>query len=145
MCEGRAILPSVPHQTTKTMPLKVLRESYRELQEEYALQCDIGNGSSYVFDCDKDGNVEKLIHPDSVSNYEKCVSGQIKTIRPPYVKDWSRWVTHPMVCECHCGQELPMYHDYEGIVYCNCGKMFNTAGQELRPRSQWEERYDDDY
>jgi len=126
------------------MPLKVLRESYRELQEEYALEFEVGEGSWLSFPCDKDGNVKPLT-PEGLSNYEKCMSGEIKTTEPPYVKDWSRWVTHPKVCECHCGQELPMYHDSEGMVYCGCGKTFNTSGQELRPRSEWEERYDDDY
>lgn len=127
-----------------TPMLKTIKESYQELHTAYEIQFDIGGGRAYSFPCDKDGNVESL-PPEAVENYKKCMSGEINTTQPPYVKDWSWLVTHPRVCECECGLELEMYADSDGLVYCNCGKCYNWAGQSIRPRSEWEERYDDDY
>lgn len=44
---------------------------------------------------------------------------------------------------CKCGQEIQYnnhYHCYE----CECGKTFNGVGQELAPRSEWQEEYDNE-
>jgi hypothetical protein len=32
------------------------------------------------------------------------------------------------------------YHCYE----CNCGKTYNALGQELAPREQWQDEYDNE-
>lgn len=42
---------------------------------------------------------------------------------------------------CNCGAE----HDLgNGDTACDdCGQWFNTVGQQLVPRDQWEEAYDD--
>lgn len=138
-----AIPGPAPHQKTHTM-LKVIRESYEELIEEYNLFFETKKGSGFSFPCDKDGNVKPLSEA-AIPNYEKCISGEIATIRPAYVQDWSRTYRHPKVCKCDCGLELEMYADGEGLVYCYCGRCYNTAGQSIRPRSEWEERYEDDY
>lgn len=35
--------------------------------------------------------------------------------------------------------------DQQGDTVCECGQYFNAVGQALKPPSQWEERYEDDY
>lgn len=126
--------------------LKVIRESYEELIESYTLYFQTHKGGGYEFPCDKEGHVDiNQLSDVAIPNYQKCISGEIATIRPPYVNDWSRMYRHPKVCKCHCGRELGMYGDGEGLVYCDCGKCYNTAGYSIRPRSEWVEQYEDDY
>lgn len=124
--------------------LKELRESYVETIEAFSLYYQTHNSGGYSFPSDKDGNVLEL-PTEAVSNYRRCLSGEVITIRPPYVRDDSWTYRHPRLCECECGQELSMDCDNEGLVYCHCGRCYNSAGQSIRPRSEWEERYDDDY
>lgn len=139
---GIVTLPS--SSSNHTQMLKVIRESYEELIEDYQLFFETKKGSGYSFPCDKDGNVKPLSDV-AIPNYEKCISGDIATIRPAYVQDWSRTYRHPKVCKCHCGRELEMYGDGEGLVYCECNRCYNTAGQSIRPRYEWVEQYEDDY
>lgn len=124
--------------------LETIRESYTELIVEYNLSFKTDKYGGYEFPCDKDGNVEGL-NPTAMANYQKCISGEVATIQPPFVCYSERIYRHPKVCKCDCGDELEMECDCEGLVYCHCGKCYNTAGQSIRPRSEWEERYDDDY
>ena len=45
--------------------------------------------------------------------------------------------------ECKCGKLISYnyhYHCYE----CDCGKVYNGAGQELAPVSEWRDEYDND-
>lgn len=45
---------------------------------------------------------------------------------------------------CGCGAEVDL--ECRGDSQCEqCGQLFNAVGQMLRPESEWEERYDDDY
>lgn len=64
-------------------------------------------------------------------------------------KEWivtnERSYVEPAIGECACGEEVRLEPDNEGLCYCYCGKCYNSAGQSIRPRSQWEERYEDDY
>lgn len=124
--------------------LEIIKEAYTEVVEEFFLEFNTHQHGGYSFPCDKDGNVLQLA-PEGQENYNKCISGEVKTIREPYIQCYRRSYKHPRVCKCECGDELPMEWDSEGLVYCHCGKTFNTSGQSIRPRSEWEERYEDDY
>lgn len=44
---------------------------------------------------------------------------------------------------CRCGTEVRI--EYDETECENCGQLYNLFGQELRPRSQWEENDYDDY
>ena len=44
--------------------------------------------------------------------------------------------------KCDCGARLDMLNDrdyYDTIECERCGRLYNSSGQLLRPRSQWEE------
>ena len=48
-----------------------------------------------------------------------------------------------MECK-NCKKEITYnyrYHCFE----CSCGKTYNAGGQELRPREDWQEEYDEEY
>lgn len=125
--------------------LKVIKQRQREFVEDYELFFETQPGGGFSFPCDNIGGVySNRLTPEGRENLRKCWDGEIKTTKPPRVVNNSYWHEHPEVRECRCGKPLEMVHDSEGIVYCHCGRMFNTSGSELRPRSEWE-NYDDDY
>jgi hypothetical protein len=35
--------------------------------------------------------------------------------------------------------------NYPPFKQCDCGRLYNSSGQELAPREQWEESYEEDY
>lgn len=45
---------------------------------------------------------------------------------------------------CPCGRQVFLEHDYGHGIDCDCGRIYNMSGQELAPRSQWEDRWDED-
>lgn len=45
--------------------------------------------------------------------------------------------------KCKCGKEM-LYNSYYHCYECDCGKTYNAVGQELRPRSEWQDEYDED-
>jgi hypothetical protein len=124
--------------------LKVIKDGYTEFHEECFMYYQTHKDGGFSFPCDNDGNILPLT-PAGQDNYKKCISGEIKTISQPYIQYYSRTYNHPRVCECECGDELHMECDSEGLVYCHCGRCYNMAGNSIRPRSEWEERYEDDY
>lgn len=125
------------------MPLEVIEEARTEREYSYQLYFPTFSSGGYSFPCDRDGNVLEL-NPAAESNYQKCISGEIET-KDCYVVDYVKHYSIPKKCRCTCGNELEMYPDSEGLVYCYCGSTYNGQGQSIRPRSEWEERYEDDY
>lgn len=49
--------------------------------------------------------------------------------------------------KCHCGKTLNMLNRdcFDTIECSSCRRLYNSSGQELNPRSQWEENMEDDY
>ena len=124
--------------------IRIIREAKTSHHVEYSLNFDTSPSSGYFFPCDQDGNVKDL-NPAAQKNYERCLSGEVQTIRAPYIHERIWAEQEPAVGECYCGAEVELSPDSEGLCYCHCGQCYNAAGQSIRPRSEWEERYDDDY
>jgi hypothetical protein len=118
--------------------IRIIREGRIQHNTEYTLTFDTSRTGGFAFPCDHKGRLMPLSHEAHV-NYERCRSGEVQTIRPPYVKErtWTEYI--PAVGECYCGAEIELRPDNEGLCYCYCGKTYNSAGQEIRPRSEWEE------
>lgn len=126
--------------------LQIKRYAFHETIFEYAINFDTNTNGGYSFECDENGKVNiEGFSSIALENYNKCINGEIKTIKPPYIKTYSRRVYNPAVATCDCGEEIELDVDSEGLCYCNCGNCYNGAGQSIRPRSEWEERYDDNY
>jgi hypothetical protein len=47
----------------------------------------------------------------------------------------------PAVGKCLCGRTMECY---SGDNQCECGRWYNSSGQELRDPDQWEEPIDED-
>lgn len=98
-----------------------------------------GGQSGFGFPCDREGNLEPL-NPDAKRNYDYCIAhpeefpeqyNEIITIRQPY--------TEPGRGDCICGRTVYLEDRYYGACCCDCGRWYNTFGQELLPPDQWEE------
>jgi hypothetical protein len=47
--------------------------------------------------------------------------------------------------QCACGRTIIIEYDEGDGWECACGRLYNLGGQELRPRTEWEEQMEDDY
>lgn len=126
--------------------IRIISEGRVYHHVEYDLSFDTSKNGGYAFPCNHKGEVfTSELTPEGLKNYERCVSGEVVTLRPAYVKESARTEYVAPVGECFCGAEVELTPDSEGLCYCHCGQTYNTAGQSIRPRSEWEERYEDDY
>lgn len=124
--------------------IRIIREARIEHCTEYSLNFDTDRNGGYAFDCNHKGEVFDM-SPEGQRNYQRCLSGEVKTIRPAYIRERNYTKHTYAVGECYCGAPVELQPDSEGLCYCHCGQGYNTAGQSIRPRSEWEERYEDDY
>lgn len=120
--------------------IRIIKEAQIVHHVEHSLNFDTSPSGGYSFPCDHKGQVIDL-RPEGRQNYERCVSGEVKTIRPAYVheREWTEYQS--AIGECYCGAEVELRGDSEGLCYCHCGACYNVAGQSIRPRSEWEENY----
>ena len=108
--------------------IRIIREGKTTHHEEFSLEFE-----GYSFPCDHLGKLLPL-SPEAQKNFDKQTgSGEFVE------RYWSEY-EHP-IGECYCGAEIELRPDSEGLCYCYCGKCFNSAGQGIRPRSEWEENY----
>lgn len=128
------------------MSLKIITGRERKEHVEYR-RCFEWKGKSggFSFPCDQYGNILPGLAPSGDENIRCCRDGTydvhdmgVVTYRNSYVQ--------PAIGLCACGHELELVGDERGYgIDCVCGRIYNSAGQELAPRNQWEESYDDDY
>jgi len=124
--------------------IRIIKEASISHHVEHSLNFDTSTSGGYSFPCDHTGKVHEL-NPAAQKNYELCISGEVKTIRPAYVQERT-WTEHmPATGECYCGAPVELRGDNEGLCYCHCGECYNAAGQHIRPRSEWEENYNDNF
>lgn len=126
------------------MGLEILKRREHVETIEYTLEYNrIGCSGGYSFPCDKDGNFF-----DNPSNPAMKVSYNEVKVDPNYTfKCISKnRYSHiePAVGKCKCGRTVYLDYDYGHGIDCDCGRIYNMSGQELAPRSQWDDLYDED-
>jgi hypothetical protein len=98
-----------------------------------------------VWRCDESMPAEFIGHP-GVANLARLIFDP--TFRADYpeigYRFWDATWTEPATGTCPCGREVELYRDYGHGIDCRCGRTYNMSGQELAPRSQWDDRYDED-
>jgi hypothetical protein len=91
-------------------------------------------GCSYSFPCNEGGELEEL-NAAAYFNYQKCINNPDRYINKGVQKHSCLCIT-PRIGRCECGEEIYL----DGFTNsCDCGRMYNWAGQELAPVSQWGE------
>jgi len=103
--------------------------------ERYTLAIDrLSEPGGYAFDCNASGELLDASWADRVA--ELRASGKF---RDPRIEQRTyRW-TQPALAICPCGARITLDGDSE----CDCGRLFNSSGQELNPPHLWEEPWDD--
>lgn len=115
------------------------RQTIQSVKYELFFQTEPGAG--YSFDCDKFGEVNlETLSKSALKTFKEC----LKRYPRPKVTELRSSYRQPALGECECGNtvalEDPLTNECE-----QCGRLYNMVGQELSPRSTWEENYDDDY
>lgn len=94
-------------------------------------------GSGYMFPCDAVGNLYmNELGPEALESLEFC--RKTDTLIEEGVVDCSYDYTECAILKCACNREVTL------DIYtntCDCGREYNLFGQELAPRSQWEDEY----
>lgn len=118
-------------------------ETINEYRLSYSYRNDPGSG--FAFRCDSQGN--RFPNTGADSNYMFATTEAAKAdgkVVYNGIADWSREVRNPAHGKCACGRTVYLEYDNGHGIDCDCGRIYNMSGQELRPRSQWEDRYDDE-
>lgn len=141
------------------MPIPIIRQRERITTRTPYLAFDRGDGSGYSFDLDETG---KPIFGDKLDSayqaktswesgddpgaihFVLCCLGLVPKIQSYEFNAWVNTYTEPAVGLCPCGEEVYLENDYGHGIDCECGRIYNGSGQELAPRSQWEDRYEDE-
>lgn len=130
----------------------------RVTQTDYSLSIGI-DGAGFGFSCNKEGNLlnvqpwslasamyeERGIRFWSWGNLNRAISWYMDddnvTMKiETYQHTWMK----PAEGKCPCGATVELDYDHGHGIDCDCGRIYNMSGQELAPRSQWEDRWDDD-
>ncbi len=113
--------------------------------EEYSMSFEWNDcpGDGFGFPCNKDGSVDLSTYSEAaIENLASCLFG-IFDVSYTGIEDQSKTWTERSG-KCACGRTVVLEGDYGHGIDCECGRIYNSSGQELRPRSQWEDRWEDD-
>jgi len=99
-----------------------------------------GGGCSFPATADGDLDWEEMAtRPEAMINLNRCLMGEL-TFVGHTSQPWEYYP--PRIGLCCCGEEV--YLD-RFTNACECGRDYNSAGQELAPRSQWGEETGESY
>lgn len=95
-------------------------------------------GRGFSFRCDEAGVILPGSSPDALRNFRECVLGTMKpAVTDLGIRTYTHSWTEPSIGLCVCGEEVVLDHFTNTCSGCN--RDYNSAGQELAPRSQWGE------
>ena len=123
--------------------MKIISEAHKETRNDYGMCYDnLNGGGGYMFECDEKGVIDTAkFNPAALTNYNKCISGEVKTSRPPYIQKYSHEYMVWAVGKCdECGNEVELVPEQGDGIGCVCGSLYNQLGNRLRPRLEWEEK-----
>lgn len=117
-----------------------------ETIERYVLSYEWNDtpGAGYGFPCTKDG--ERIVEEgnDAAEQSWIYVQNNLDKLTFMGIEDYSTTYRPPAQGTCKCGRTVYLERDYGHGIDCDCGRIYNGSGQELAPRSQWEDRYNED-
>ena len=118
--------------------IEIVRPSRIERMERYCLTFERRDqpGAGLSFDCYPNGTLKPFPCALAAVNYERCTTGA-ENVSGPRLLDYSYNYRHAAVGRCYCGAEVEL--DSFTNTCEACGREYNSAGQELAPRSQWGE------
>ena len=101
---------------------------------DYRGHCNYG----FAFPCDEHGHVSRAdLTPGAWDNYDRCLGDAELDVVDRGVRRVEQTYHEPSIGLCnHCGAEVELGRF---TCECECGALYNWAGQELAPREQWGE------
>ena len=132
-----------------------------EIHVEYRLEIETAEAGSFSFECNEEGV------PTFTNWGPPDVRWQSDQPMPPEFEDNPAWLNYlgslflwtttrsevvkyehdeviPATGKCVCGDTVELDYDYGHGIDCKCGRIYNLSGQELAPRSQWTDYFDED-
>jgi hypothetical protein len=109
---------------------KILSPRKVEYITERRLNFDIDESGGSAFECDENGLVDaSKLHECAKLNFVRNLVAALKgeLYCPPYVHEFERRSISAMRIRCECRRELCM----GGDTQCDCGRMYNTFGQQI--------------
>ena len=119
--------------------MEIIKRSGHTDIEHYALSFDYPGrpNCGFSFDCTKGGKLLPFKNEAARANYERALAMMERgELERPYVADFCRTVYEPAIGRCSCGEEVWLG---SFTNTCECGRDYNSAGQQLADRSQWGE------
>lgn len=122
------------------------REWVEQYKYSHSFSWDDCPGAGFSFDCFENGAV----------NLDSFSEGAKENLWRAIFNLFDKPLTYKGIVEldcsyremahgtCPCGREVWLDFDNGHGIDCDCGRIYNLSGQELAPRSQWEDRWDDD-
>jgi hypothetical protein len=123
--------------------MQIIRKGQRIKRAEFALSFEWKDmpGAGFSFPCSKEGVV--ILDKTALTAQESlaaCLDGTYE-VTPQGVRDYSYSYWEPALGRCECNGIVKL-EDFTNT--CQCGREYNSSGQLLSPRSQWEEPWDED-
>lgn len=126
------------------MALEIISPRQRKNYERFGLSFDYGSGGGWCFDCDEDGQLLE-VGPFAKMGMTIAINDFLDGKASMAILTFKSQYTEPAIGKCVCGAEVVLYDDYGHGIDCDgCGRIYSSLGSELRPRSQWEDYYDED-
>lgn len=124
------------------MALLIVRRSERVTVTERFREFEDAScpGAGYAFELDESGEI--IVTDGNRENVERCLRGEGVIDRG--ISERHHHYHEPAVGKCRCGREV-LLTDSRGGNDCRCGRIYNSFGQELAPRSQWGEETGETY
>lgn len=126
------------------MSIEIIKQSERVtvVTRQRAFEWKDCPGAGFSFDLDD--NNEIIVTEGNRENVEMCLADGGLTLHDNGVEVLEHDYTEPAVGKCPCGREVTLESSVAGND-CGCGRIYNSSGQELAPRSQWGEETGETY
>lgn len=94
------------------------------------------SSAGFSFTVDEQGNCLNP-HPEGQRNFAACLTGEVdgQKVRDLGTGRRISHISYPAEGLCACGRIVVL----DGDVECECGRWYNSAGQELNHPSLWEQ------
>lgn len=103
----------------------------------YELCYDDGEGNGYGFPCDESGSLFPMSDAAKES-LSYCKSHSEDFLRNGEVVQYRNSYMELPHGRCKCGAEVYLVSNYYGATECDCGRWYNSFGQELVPPENWD-------
>lgn len=129
------------------MSLKNKTHRVKTWVDSFCLTFTNDGGAGYSFDGVQDDDGFRMDPRDDDirrQSFENALQGFQEGQYTVRIENRGNWDVEPAHGTCVCGREVYLEYDYGHGIDCDCGRIYNQSGQELAPRSQWEDHYSEE-